>query len=309
MNLSGKERLVLRVPGALTLQDITRGGRVLLTVDNAQFGMLGSRSGETNERNLSWFDWSLTADVSPDGKNLLFFESGEGVGANYAIFLRGMDGSAAVRLGDGSFPSLSPDAKWVAALNHDSPAQVELLPIGAGQPRQVTNDSLEHVRVGWVPTGKAIVFVASEANHAARTYWMNLEDGKTRVVTPEGTNGTLVSPDGKYLLATDPERKRWLYPLEGGDPQPLAAALENDDALIDWEPDGKSLLVSKRGIPAKVARIYLNSSRSEDVRTISPSDPAGIVTIGGMRFSADRKAYAYSYFRILSDLYVVDGLR
>jgi hypothetical protein len=33
------------------------------------------------------------------------------------------------------------------------------------------------------------------------------------------------------------------------------------------------------------------------------------VTVGGLRFSADRKSYAYNYFRILSDLYVVDGLR
>ena len=89
MDLSGKERLVLRVPGTLTVQDITRAGRVLLTIDNAQFGILGLRAGETNERNLSWFDWSLTSDLSPDGKNLLFFESGEGVGSNYSIFMRG----------------------------------------------------------------------------------------------------------------------------------------------------------------------------------------------------------------------------
>jgi hypothetical protein len=41
-----KERLVLRVPGTLTLQDITPDGRVLLTVDNDQIGVLGARSGK-----------------------------------------------------------------------------------------------------------------------------------------------------------------------------------------------------------------------------------------------------------------------
>src|SRR5882762_1571845 len=309
MSLSGKERLVLRVPGTLTLQDITRDGRVLLTVDNAQFGMLGSQSGEANERNLSWFDWSLTSDVSPDGKNLVFFESGEGVGSNYSIFMRGMDGSPAIRLGSGGFPSLSPDGKWVVALNNASPSQLELLPTGTGQPRQITNDSLEHLRVGWVPTGKAIVFSASEANRAPRTYGMNLDDGKAHVITPEGTTGALVSPDAKYLLATDPELKRWLYPLNGGDPKPLSAALNDDDLLIDWEPDGNSILVGQRGTSCRVMRVYLNSSRREDVRTFAPSDTAGIVTVGAVRFSADRKTYAYSYYRILSDLYVVDGLR
>jgi dipeptidyl aminopeptidase/acylaminoacyl peptidase len=299
----------LRVPGTLTVQDITRAGRVLLTIDNAQFGILGLRAGETNERNLSWFDWSLTSDVSPDGKNLLFFESGEGVGSNYSIFMRGMDGSPAVRLGSGAFPALSPDGKWVVALDNSSPRQLELLPTGTGQMRQLTHDALEHVRVAWVPNGKAIVFTASEPNHPARTYWMNLADGKTRAITPEGTEGGLVSPDGKYLLARDPDRKRWLYPLEGGDPQPLSATLKDGETPIDWESDGQSLLVGDRGFPLKVSRVFLNSTRREDVRSFAPSDAGGIVTVGGVRFSADRKSYVYDYFRILSDLYVVDGLK
>lgn len=278
-------------------------------MDNDQIGVLGARSGETSERDLSWFDWSLTADVSRDGRNLVFFESGEGVGANYSTFIRGMDGSPAVRLGSGTYPSLSPDGKWVAVVNNASPSQLEILPTGTGQPRQITHDSLEHLSVGWAPNGRAIVFCASEPNHAVRTYWMNLDDGKTRAITPEGTEGTRVSPDGKYLLATDPEEKRWLYPLERADPQPLSAAVNDDEFLIDWEADGKSILVGSRGIPCKVTRVYLNSTHREDVRTLFPSDAGGIVSVTAVRLSADRKTYAYSYYRILSDLYVVDGLR
>jgi len=47
----------------------------------------------------------------------------------------------------------------------------------------------------------------------------------------------------------------------------------------------------------------------EEIKPSSPSDPAGVITVGGVRFSADRKSYAYNYFRILSELYVVDGLQ
>jgi eukaryotic-like serine/threonine-protein kinase len=309
LDLSGKERLILRVPGTLTLHDITRDGRVLLTVDNAQFGILALAPGESAERNLSWFDWSLVADMSPDGKTLLFFESGEGVGSNYSVFIRGMDGSPAVRLGSGAFPALSPDGKWVAALNNGSPNQLELLPTGTGQQRQITHDALEHLGVRWTPDGKALVFSASEPNHAPRTYWMNLDEGKPRAITPEGTAGTLVSPDGKYVLAIDGQNKRWLYPLAGGDTQPVSAVLKDTETVLSWEPDGKSVLVGERGFPFNVWRVYLNSTRRDEVRTVSPSDAAGIVTLGGIRFSADRKNYAYSYYRILSDLYVVDGLR
>ena len=269
----------------------------------------GSRAGDVNERNLSWFDWSLTAGVSLDGQDLLFFESGEGVGSNYSIFMRGMDGSPAVRLGAGSFPKLSPDGKWVAALDNASPQQLELLPTGTGQRRQITHDSLEHIEVGWVPDGKAVVFTASEANRPARSYWMNVEDGKIRALTPEGTEGTLASPDGRYLLATDPQRKRWLYALDSGKPQPVVAAIKDADAVLDWEADSHSLLVADRGLPVKVARVYLDSTRREELRRFAPSDAARVVVVGGVAFSADRKSYAYSYYRILSDLYVVDGLR
>jgi hypothetical protein len=123
------------------------------------------------------------------------------------------------------------DRNWSAAANH---------PRFFGAPS-----------CGWAPNGRAIVFSASEPNHAVRTYWMNLDDGKTRAITPEGTEGTRVSPDGKYLLAIDPEGKRWLYPLERADPQPLSAAVNDDEFLIDWEADGKSILVGSRGIPCK----------------------------------------------------------
>ena len=136
-----------------------------------------------------------------------------------------------------------------------------------------------------------------------------MESGKTRSVTPEGTVGLVVSPDSKFLLATDPQRKRWLYPLEGGDRQPFTATLASGDEVMQWEKDGNSLLVLRAGVPAKVFRVYLGSSKVEDVKTFSPSDPAGVVTVGGARFSSDRKSYAYDYFRILSDLYVVDGLK
>jgi serine/threonine protein kinase/Tol biopolymer transport system component len=309
MDLAGHERVVLRVPGTLTLQDITRDGRVLLGIDNAQFGIMGFRPGDQGERNLSWFDWSIASDITADSKSLLFFESGEGVGPNYSVFIRGMDGSPAVRLGSGSFPRLSPDGKWVAALNNASPEQLELLPVGAGQARQITHDALQHIGVGWVPNGKALVFEASEPNHPPHSLLLNLEDGKSRPITPEGTVGTLVSPDSKYLVAHAPDGKRWIYPLDGGDPQPLSAAITDSDSLVAWEADGKSLLVAQRGIPLQVWRVFLNSTRREPVRSFTPSDAGGIVAVAGPRFSADRKSYAYTYSRVLSDLYVVDGLK
>ncbi len=77
LDLSGKERLIYRSPGGLTIHDISRTGLVLLTADKARLGISALPPGETRERSLSWFDWSLLADMSPDGKTIIFSETGE----------------------------------------------------------------------------------------------------------------------------------------------------------------------------------------------------------------------------------------
>ena len=73
--------------------------------------------------------------------------------------------------------------------------------------------------------------------------------------------------------------------------------------------DGKSLLVAALGVPIKVSRIELATGKREPWKEIMPADPAGVQTIPVVKFSADGKSYAYSTGRILSDLYVVDGLK
>ena len=49
------------------------------------------------ERDLAWFDYSTTADLTADGKILLFSEWGVGVKGTRTIYLRKTDGSDAVR--------------------------------------------------------------------------------------------------------------------------------------------------------------------------------------------------------------------
>src|SRR5262249_55577893 len=116
VSLSGRERLLARVTGSLTLRDVNRDGRVLFTHDSTRLGIFALPPGETKERDLSWFDWSLVRDFSLDGKTVLFDESAEGGGPNYSVYLRKTDGSPAVRLGDGAAMAISPDGKWVISI-------------------------------------------------------------------------------------------------------------------------------------------------------------------------------------------------
>ncbi len=309
VDLSGKERLIYRSPGGLTIHDVSKTGLVLMTADKARIGITALPPGGTHERSLSWFDWSLLGDMSADGKTILFSESGEAVGANYGMYLRKTDGSPAVRLGDGSFGALSPDGQWVLSVD-GSPAKLVLLPTGVGEPRQLTDNKTDHFNVGWLPDSKSIIYSSAEPNHGPRTYLLALEAGAApRVLTPEGTTGFRVAPDGQFVLAADAKRERWLYPIAGGNPQKVNIKLEADEVLQGFLVDDKSLLVRTRTIPVKVTRIDIATGKREPWKEIAPADPAGVQSIVGLRFSADGKSYAYSTFRVLSDLYVVDGVR
>jgi hypothetical protein len=69
------------------------------------------------------------------------------------------------------------------------------------------------------------------------------------------------------------------------------------------------MLVAQRGVPAKVFRLFLDTGHREQLRQITPPDPAGVQPVNVIHFRTDDKSYAYSYDRVLSDLWVVDGLQ
>jgi hypothetical protein len=56
-------------------------------------------------------------------------------------------------------------------------------------------------------------------------------------------------------------------------------------------------------------RVDLATGRRDPWMDIVPADPAGAQSIPDVKFSADGKSYAYSVVRLLSDLYVVEGLK
>ena len=107
---------MLTAPGTLTLHDAGAGGRALISRDALRAGAIGLVPGENKERDLSWQDWTVPTALSEDGKVLLFIEAGEAGGGDYAVFTRGPTALSAVRLGQGSARSLSPDGKWAVVL-------------------------------------------------------------------------------------------------------------------------------------------------------------------------------------------------
>ncbi len=171
VTVEGTQRLVARVTGGLTLWDIFHDGSLLISHETSRSSIVGLPPGADRERDLSWLDWSHPADLSLDGKIVLFDEEGDGGGPDYSVCLRKTDGSPAVLLGEGEAMSLSPDSKWALASNtHRLPEQLILLPTGVGEPKTLTHDAINHNWAWWFPDGKQILFDGNEPGHARRTY-------------------------------------------------------------------------------------------------------------------------------------------
>ena len=311
VDLSGHERLLARVPGTLTILDTAKDGRVLLRRDAGRQEIRAFINGDAKGRELSWFDFSLPAAISNDGKSLLFAEVGEAGGATYGIYIRGTDGSPAIRLGDGNPQDVSPDGNWVLAITQKSPQQMFLLPTKAGQSRVISNDSIDHIGAAFSPDGKQVLFAGSEPGHGLRLYVQNLEGGSSRAIGPEGdaASRVVVSPDGKLVLGLDSSGVRAFFPIGGGDARPIPG-IQVNEGLDVFTPDGKSIYVHNfAGLPCIITRIELATGKRTVWKQLLPADAAGVDSIGGILITPDAKSYTYSYPRTLSDLYVVEGLK
>ena len=79
---------------------------------------------------------------------------------------------------------------------------------------------------------------------------------------------------------------------------------------IRWSADGKAVYFHSMGvIPVPIRKIDALTGRSEVVRTLSPADRTGVQWVSPVAMTADAKRYVFSYQRVISDLYLVEGLR
>jgi len=88
----------------------------------------------------------------------------------------------------------------------------------------------------------------------------------------------------------------------------VPAALPTD-IPIAWTDGGRSLLVrAPNEVPTRVWVLDAETGRRTLWKELVPADPAGVLTILGVVTTPDRQFYAYTYLRLLTELYVVEGL-
>jgi DNA-binding winged helix-turn-helix (wHTH) protein/Tol biopolymer transport system component len=311
VRLDGHVRTLVPALGRLVIHDVAPDGRALVERVALRHEMLYGTTGLARERDLSWFDVTVPVDISADGKQVLFFESGEGGGPEYSVFLRSTDGSSPVRLGHGAAKDLSPDGRWVLSIPIVDTTRIELLPTGPGEVRTVRDPLVKRfLWAGFLGHDDRIIFTAEGNDGTLRSYVKTLPDGPSEPVTPDGIGAWAhsVSPDGAHFVASC-GKQTCLYSLEGGEPRSIPN-LRVARQVVGWGPDGRWLyVVDGPMLPLRISRLDLATGERSPVRELQPLDRAGVRYVSGLAITPDGRSYTYSCPRSLCDLYVVSGLR
>ncbi len=311
VDMQGRRRLVLRGTTSLTIQDMTKDGRVLVVSEILRARVMVKTSDSDQETELSWLDASHVNDITQDGKSVLIAEVGEGGGPRYTGYLRRIDGEPAMKLGEGLATGLSADGKYVLSILQGGKPSLSVVPTGSGQAYDLRVPSIvEFHWADWFASGRKIFFSANQAGEGPRIFVYDLEKGGDP--TPISPSGVGVyakgSPDEKWVAVNGRDHKLTLYSVDGKTHKRFD--LGEDLFPIQWSRDGKSLYVAQlKALSAEIKKIDVDSpAEVVDFKVIRPYDVAGVVSIGPIVLTPDAKTYAYTYHRRLTDLYVMDGL-
>ncbi len=316
LDLSGKISTPLAVPGRLRLQDIAANGQLLAEQGLVRRGIIVSANHGESVRDLSWLDFSYLRAISDDGKTILFEEEGSS-SKNYQIYVRDLDGSPAVALGEGYGLALSRDKRWALGEKLTEPVQeIWLLPVGPGEARRISPPTLQPlIAASFLSDGKRIIYIANEAGHPPRTWMQDLDSNSPHPITPEGIFGWQLSPDDRWLLvngtrqAATALQRAGLVSMSGGEPKAIMG-LRPDDLILDWT-DNDELYVGT--LNAKRAAYHIDKLNPFTGARTASQDLYGIPYSGIFPdppiLTRDGDTFAFDYRLRLSDLYVVSGVR
>jgi Tol biopolymer transport system component len=317
--LGGAERVLYQGADPLRILDVRPDGRVLAASGRHRYEMAFGTRGDPVEKDLTWLGRSYVSDLSNDGRNVVF-EDGQFAKDSHYMFLRRVDGTAPVQLGQGSPSGLSPDGRWAIGfpgLQDDAQRSLAVVPTGAGESRTLPRGRIDrYLDAFWYPDGRRILVVAHEKDRPVRLFEQDVERGEPTPVTPEGvsTNDPTLAPDASGVLARslEPGSPFRFYPLSGGDPRPIPG-LRDDDAPFRFDATGRFVFL-REPVPAAEARVVVvrfdtRTGTREPWLEIRPADRVGIGAFPAVRLSADGRSYVYSCFRELTNLFLVEGLR
>jgi hypothetical protein len=257
-------------------------------------------------RDISLHDWSRVADVSPDGKTILFDESGAAAGAEYQVYIRRLPDGLPVRLAAGRAMAFSPDMQHALTLGTGERTRFRIVPLGEGPVTEVGINKLEYQWARYLPDGRRFLALANEPGQPLRLFVVAMSGEAYPITAPVVVRNVAVSPDGQFVALLGADGKMLIYPVaRAGTPrhvptsEVLAPILWNEDHTIFVQHVG-----AYKQIPTRISRIDLRTGRLEPWQELRPSDPVGINAITKVMMSQNAQTVVFNYRRVFSELFI-----
>lgn len=216
-----------------------------------------------------------------------------------------------------SFPLFSPDGKWVEfkRLFSGSPAQVFVIPVEGGSPKQLTFDPLQPIRAAaWTSDSREIVFASLRSGSDGSLWRVAIRGGAPRPVsaTLRDASDPSISRQGRlayreewidsnlYLRAAGEVRDG--VPVAFGDSVSVAASSREEHSPA-FSPDGERIaFVSERSGSLEIWVARRDGSQAVALTSL------GAQNTGSPRWSPDGRRILFdSWASGASAIYVVDS--
>jgi Tol biopolymer transport system component len=318
VSLEGKERVLLSTPSKLKLQDVSKDGSVLLTVEDYRDAQILSETADGKVRDVSSFPFQITEAFSSDGKSLLLNTYVTGGNSDYNLYTQKTDGSAPALIGQGAGLSFSFDGKWATAVDPLNLQHMRIIPTGVGEARTLNAPvGTQYMGAAWMPDNKHLLVLALVPGHAPDNYLQDIETGAAQKIKSEGkylstgqAGAGSVSPDGKYFLAIDNDLRYWVQPVDGG-PASEIKGLSPGDIPTEWH-GGSQNIFFERPIGTDISEIYdlnLATGASKLWSHFTPADKIAMLALRHAIITQDGAHALYVVQRIFSTLFVANGIK
>ncbi|MBI5169107.1 MAG: protein kinase [Candidatus Eisenbacteria bacterium] len=314
VGLDGAVHDVLMTATRISLHDLRPDGRALVSMDELRTSISLSDSADSPEVDLAWFDGSTACSFSADGEQLLFAEVAEAENPHYATYLRGVDGSPAVRLGEGIGRAVSVDGEWVIAITHTGRRGAVLYPTGFGETRELEFEGTGTLLwATFAPDGAHLFHVSQRPGESPALYRSTLEGGASELLWDQPMRferfiGAPVSPDGERLALQGLDGRGFELAWRSGEARAIPGFGVNEIAVSYDTTDGALFVCNDDPLARVLVKLDLATGARTPWRALRLPDPRGVIYVGPPRIAPNGSRLAYTYLRLLNNLYVVEGL-
>jgi hypothetical protein len=307
-----RSREVYSAPAALTLHDISADGKVLFTTELLRRQIVCHLDGEEIDRDLSWFDWSFPMRLSDDGRTLLLEEQGIASRGRYTFYIRPTDGGEAVRLDEGRARDLSPDGEHVLAFRDDLPGRLLLVPTGAGELREIPLRGMERVQAArFLPNEPAIVVIGARRGEGLRLWRLPMEGGDALPLSEPVISSWFffaLAPGSRRMAVHGEHDLPLILSLDAPGEAAEVPGAQRGDSPVHWPSEHSLLVCQAEERQARIYSIDLRSGARTFVRTMRPSDGAGVRGVFPIHYAAQNDSYVFGYRLLLSAMFIAEGL-